>query len=175
MPDRDTPRAAAILVDGPADVDALLAEVTQACQAEGVRLRGLLMHREQVGQGCATEMIMVDVHTRARYPVSQPLGQGATGCRADPDGFARAGRVLHEARAEAAELVICNRFGSLEAEGGGFAEELLALMADGIPVLTAVSPRHQDAWARFTGGAPVLPAEPEAVQRWLKKIRPARS
>ena len=42
--------------------------------------------------------------------------------------------------------------------------ELLELMAEGVPVLTAVAPGYQDAWAAFSGHAAVLPADPAAVR-----------
>jgi hypothetical protein len=166
--DAHVPTAAAILADGRADVDALLADTVATLRAEGRRVRGLLMTYVGAAGDCSADMVLVDVDTRAAYPVSQPLGSGAASCRADPQGFARASRVLHDARAEHADLVVCNRFGGLEASGEGFVAELLALMAEGIPVLTAVSPKHRDAWDRFTGGAPLLPAEAAAVRRWLE-------
>ena len=45
--------------------------------------------------------------------------------------------VLRRALADKPDLVVLNRFGRLEAEGGGMSAELLDLMADGVPVLTA--------------------------------------
>ncbi|MFM1988736.1 MAG: hypothetical protein RJA99_1693 [Pseudomonadota bacterium] len=159
------PAAAAILDDGRAD--ALLASLADEARASGARVRGLLMIRAGARDDCAADRVLVDLDTLDEYPVSQPLGRGASSCRADPQGFARASRVLRDAREQAADLVVCNRFGGLEAGGGGFAAELLALMAEGIPVLTAVAPRHRDAWTRFTGGAPVLPADRDAVRAWV--------
>jgi nucleoside-triphosphatase THEP1 len=167
---------AAILDDGAADADALLARVAGGLRAEGRGVRGLLMTYVGERGDCSADMVLVDVDSGATFPVSQPLGAGASACRADPRGFADASRVLREARADAPDLVVCNRFGSMEAGGEGFTAELLALMADGIPVLTVVSPRHLDAWTRFTGGAAVLlPADEAAVRGWVAGAAPARS
>jgi hypothetical protein len=115
-------------------------------------------------------MVLVDIDTGAEYLVSQPLGRDSNACRADTQGFARASVVLRDALAAAPDLVVSNRFGGLEAEGGGFASELLALMAQGVPVLTVVAARHVAAWQHFTGGAALLPAEPGAVQAWLERF-----
>jgi len=60
-----------------------------------------------------------------------------------------------------------NRFGGLEASGGGFSAELLQLMLADIPLLTAVAARHVDAWQTFTGGSVLLPPRLDAVQAWL--------
>ncbi len=172
MPPDDTPpelRAAAIEDDGSCDVDALLADVAVRLQQAGRRVRGLLMTYPEGRDSCACSMVLQDLHTQQTYLVSQPLGSGATGCRADTQGFARASEVLRRAVDEAPDLVISNRFGGLEVKGGGFRQELLALLSGDVPVLTAVGSRYLAAWADFTGGATVLPARAEAVHAWLAR------
>ena len=168
---------AAILDDGRADADALLADAARAARASGRRVRGLLMTYVGARPDCAADMVLVDVETLDEYLVSQPLGDGAgaVACRADPQAFARASRVLRDARVQAPDLVVCNRFGGMEAGGEGFTAELLELMAEGVPLLTVVSPRHRGAWDRFTGGAAVLPAEPGAVRAWLDAVLAPRA
>lgn len=166
-----TATAAAILDDGSADVDELLAAAVDRHRKLGRQVRGLLMTFPEGRAGCVQPMVMVDVATGQTYTVSQDLGSGATGCRADLQGFARASRVLHMALDDA-ELVVCNRFGNLEADGKGFAAELLALLAAGIPLLTAVASRHRERWLEFSGGAALLPAEPQAIEAWLAALLP---
>ncbi len=166
--------AAAIEDDGSVDVDGLLAGVASAQRRAGRRVRGLLMTYPDRQAGCAGSMVLVDIETLQEYLVSQPMGSGSTSCRADTQGFARASRVLRDALEQSPELVISNRFGGLEAEGGGFSAELLELMASGIPLLTATKTVHLPAWQRFSGGATVLPAQAAAVSAWLDRVlRPA--
>ncbi|MDE2393954.1 MAG: DUF2478 domain-containing protein [Burkholderiales bacterium] len=160
--------AAAILKDGSADVDALLGEFAARQRAAGRRVRGLVMTRPGTDRTCAAPMVLVDVDSGEQFLVSQPLGGASGSCRADPQGFARASRVLRDAAGQAPDLVISDRFGSLESEGGGFAAELLALMAEGVPVLTAVAPAHAEAWQRFSGDAGLLPPRAEALAAWLE-------
>lgn len=159
--------AAAILDDGALDVDALLTQIVQELRQAGRHVRGLLMTYPDGREGCAAPMVLVDLATQDEYLVSQPLGRGSTACRADVQGFARASRVMRDALQAGPDLVVSNRFGGLEAEGGGFAAELLDLMAHGVPVLTVVASRHLQAWQRFTGSAAVLPADKAAVTAWL--------
>lgn len=161
------PRAAAILDDGSVDADALLASIVSAQRRAGRRVRGLLMTYPDGPQTCAAAMVLVDVETREEYLVSQPLGADSQACRADTQGFARASVVLRRAADEQPDLVISNRFGGLEAGGGGFCSELLELMSRDVPVLSVVSPRHLQAWEQFTGGATVMPPRAEAIDRWL--------
>lgn len=122
--------------------------------------------------GCAGAMVLVDLDTQEEYLVSQPLGRDSKACRADLQGFARASGVLRRAARQAPDLVVSNRFGGLEAEGGGFCAELLDILAQDLPLLTTVAARHVVDWQRFTGGATVLPARPEAVYAWLKATLP---
>ncbi|WP_395692835.1 DUF2478 domain-containing protein [Piscinibacter sp.] len=163
-------RAAAIRHDGSCDVDALLAEVAEAQRSRGRRVRGLLMAPAASGGDCLVEMVLVDVDKRDGYLVSQPLGRDSKACRADPQGFARASMVLRSAAAEEPDLVVCNRFGKLEAEGGGFSAELLEILSRDIPLLTVVSHHLVDDWQRFTGGeAALLPPTRAAVDAWLAR------
>lgn len=171
--DDELPLAAALHHDGSADVDALLAAVVDRQRRLGRRVHGLLMSYPDPQAGCAGPMVLVDIQTAEKYLVSQPMGRDSTACRGDPQGFASASGVLQRALEQRPELVVVNRFGALEAEGGGFASEFLALMAQGIPVLTAVKSRHLAAWERFTGGAPVLAADEGAVSEWLGRALPA--
>ena len=160
--------AAAILQRAGSDADALLAQAAARQRALGRRVRGLLMTYPEPAAGCAGPMVLVDLHEGTRFLVSQPMGPGSGACRGDPQGFAQASGVLRAALDEAPDLVVVNRFGALEAEGGGFAAELLELLARGVPVLTAVNERHLPAWQHFSGGAAVLPAEAAAVDAWLE-------
>lgn len=167
-------RAAVILDDGSADVDAQLAAFAAAQQRAGRRVRGLVMTHPGGDDVCGGAMVLVDVATGDEYLASQALGRGSSACRTDPQGFARASRVLREALSDAPDLVICNRFAGMEAGGEGFADELLALMAQGVPLLTVVAPRHLERWQRFSGGTPVLPIRVEAWARWLDETLRAR-
>lgn len=160
-------RAAAIVDDGACDVDALLASIARGQQRAGRRVRGVLMTHPDSDAGCAGAMVLVDLDTQEEYLVSQPLGRDSTACRADPQGFARASDVLRRAAMEAPDLVVSNRFGGLEAEGGGFCAELLEILAQDLPLLTTVAARHVADWQRFTGGTTLLPARAEAVTAWL--------
>ncbi|MBP7523030.1 MAG: DUF2478 domain-containing protein [Leptothrix sp. (in: Bacteria)] len=164
--------AVALLHDRSCDTDALLLEVARDLQARGLRVRGLCMTYPDRGsaEGCAGSMVLVDLSTGDEYLVSQPLGRDSKACRGDPQGFARASQVLRRALDEQPDLVVCNRFGEMEAAGRGFSNELLELLAAGHPLLTAVAPQYQDAWQRFTGGAAVLPARREAIDAWLASI-----
>ena len=168
--DDDRPAVAAIAHDGTSDVDALLGAFADRQRARGRRVLGLVMRHRAASEGCRAAMFLSDVDSGREYLVSQPLGADSTACRADPQGFALASAVFRDALEREPDLVVCNRFGALEAEGGGFAAELLALLERGIPVLTVVGPRRAEAWQRFVGEAAELPNDPAAWDGWLDAV-----
>lgn len=169
----DSIPVAAIHDDGGVDADALLASFVSAQQCAGRRVGGLVMRYRGARDDCACDMVLVDVSTGDEYLASQSLGSGSTSCRVDPQAFAHASRVLRSIGEPAPDLVVCNRFGNLERQRQGFASEMLALMARGVPLLTVVSTRHLEAWAEFTGGATVLRADVAAVAAWFDGVMTA--
>lgn len=170
-----TPRIAAIVHDHSGEPDGLLAAFAARQLAAGHRVRGLVhLPRESTASGKKRMALMDVTDPGSRYPISQALGAASCGCNLDPGGIADASVVLRRALQDHAELAIANRFGTLESEGGGMADELLALMLAGIPLLTAVKLPYVDAWRQFTGGTAIeLPAEEAALQAWWDACRNA--
>lgn len=162
--------AAIVYVDAAhgAAADALAADFAQRLLSQGWRVAGLMQqHLAAVGGG-KPALQLVDVRTGQAYPISQNLGTFSRACCLDTGGIAQASAVLRQALADRVNLAITNRFGELEATGGGFATEMAALAGEGIPVLTVVAEKHLDAWRRFTGGmGQELPVNLSALRDWF--------
>ena len=147
-------------------VDELIASFARSLTERGWRVRGLLQEICETGEACSISLI--DLAQGTRYPISQELGKFSTSCRVDPVGIAEASAVMRRAASEGADLVIFNRFAGLEAIGQGLAAEMLTIMADGIPLLTIVSPKHFAAWQNFTGGLYTeLDPRLDALESWF--------
>lgn len=168
---------AVVLQDGDEDADALLARFVAELQQSDWRVRGLIQPPRVPGQ--PRPMVVIDLEDESvRYDISNPRGSNARGCLVNPAAVADASAVLRRARLEGADLVVVNRFGTLEADGGGLVAEMRELLADSIPVLTVINPRYLEAWRNFTGGTGTeLPARMPALQAWFAQwsTRPARS
>ncbi|AMN47591.1 molybdenum ABC transporter ATP-binding protein [Steroidobacter denitrificans] len=168
---------AAIVSSEPEAADALLAEFAMRLGRQGWRVRGLVQHTRRSG-GKYKQMMLVDLNDpTSRFPISQDLGTGSSACRLDPAGIAAASIVLRNALRQKADLVIANRFGVLEATGGGLSDELLSLMSERTPLLLVVAERYLEAWRDFTGGEGVeLPPRIEVLEAWLLRCsRPTGS
>ncbi|MBN9421229.1 MAG: molybdenum ABC transporter ATP-binding protein [Candidatus Accumulibacter sp. 66-26] len=153
-------------------VDALLADFAFELRQEGRRVRGLV---QQVRGAGKAGTVLVDLADGVSYPLFQDLGPASAACAIDAGGIADASAALRRALFEGAalvDLVVVNRFGALEANGGGFADEMLALMAEGVPLLTVVADDYLLDWRSFTGRAGVeLAPALDALRNWFAGVR----
>jgi hypothetical protein len=148
-------------------IDEFLAAVAHRLRTEGVRLAGAI--QENAGNAACATMTLVDLGSRGRFSISQDLGPAALGCRLDPRGLAEAESPLAATIGDGADLVILNKFGKAEADGGGLRNTFVRAIEIEVPVLTAVRPPYTDAWTRFHGGLAVaLPPDVETVLAWCR-------
>lgn len=162
---------AALIDQGDGRANTLLQALAADLHTEGWQVHGLLRSDPDVAGGCARRMVLADVRNGEAFVISQDLGAESTACCLDESGIAAASVALRRAQASAVDLVVVNRFGKLEAVGQGFAAEMLALMADGVPMIVVVGSDHVDAWQHFTGGmAATLPLQPQALRAWCAAL-----
>ena len=151
--------------------DGVLAEFANQLREQGWRVRGVVQDNVVSDNNCGRQMVLIDVSDGSRFPISQNLGTGSASCCVDPGGVVAASVALRRGLTDGADLVIANRFGELEAGGGGFAAEMLALMAEGIPLLTVVNERYLEDWRRFTGNtAQELEPQRQSLDAWFAKL-----
>ena len=155
------------------EADALQRAWVQQLQHSGWRVGGVLQRCSTWPSGCK-RMQLLDVGSPQVFDISQDLGSAAKGCCLDPAGVVEASSVLRQALADGVDVVVTNRFGGLETQGGGFVAEIAALVEAGIPVLTIVAPQHLPAWRTLTGPlgqALEMPQGVQALDGWLASVR----
>ncbi|WP_297366533.1 molybdenum cofactor guanylyltransferase MobA [Acidocella sp.] len=163
---RRQPLSGAVVVARSEDGAPLLAAFAAEARARGARLGGLLQHGSKAGGDRPEDVTLVAQDTGEMFPILQRLGQGR-GCMVDEQAVCGASAALRRARDGGLAPVLVNKFGPLEAEGLGLADDMLALMADGAALLTTVTESRLAAWLRFCGGACTLLApEPAALEQW---------
>ena len=131
------------------------------------------------GEGLCSAMTLIDLASQRRVKISQDLGSKSEGCRLDAHGLSEIGALLERTLDQQIELLVLNRFGTAEAEGGGLRSTFVRAIDAGIPILTAVRPPYIEAWAEFHGGLAVdLPADLDRVLAWcggvVRDLRAAR-
>ena len=151
--------------------DGPMADFACSLHERGRKVCGLIQEQTRDGPGGARRMMLTDLESGERFDISQKLGAGSgPGC-VDPGVLAAASAALRRALAPDTDLVMVSRFGELEAAGGGFAAEMLELMGEGVPLLTAVGDKYLESWRCFTDGAGAeLPANLESLEAWFESL-----
>jgi hypothetical protein len=166
---------AAIVFDRDEAPDPPLIDFIAAARRRGVRVAGLV---QQHGGGPRErrDVQVRDLLSGATLPIMQDLGREAEGCRVDPNAIAFAAALLARALATGPDLLIVNRFGRLESEGGGMLAEIGRAFAEGVPLVACVPKRYLFAWNAFSGGLDEqLPPRFEAIEAWFEAIAPIPS
>ncbi|HEY0276247.1 MAG TPA: DUF2478 domain-containing protein [Paenirhodobacter sp.] len=163
-------KLAAVLFDPEMPVDAVMAEALADPLLHQRRVVGYLQGHEP-GTGCdCTDIVLHALHDGSRRKITQNLGAGSQGCRLDSAALAEVAGWVGTAMVNPPDLLVLNRFGKIEAEGGGFRTTLeQALMSD-VPVLLAVGRKHLGVWQAYSGDmAETLPCEVPAIRAFLRR------
>jgi nucleoside-triphosphatase THEP1 len=159
-------RSAAVVLPRGNTGHELLANFATALRQEGVKLGGLLQRGSKSGGDKPEDVMLMALDDGQVFPIMQRLSR-AGACTADPHGIAAASAALRRAVALRLAPVLVNKFGPLEAESEGLADEMLAVMAEGLPLLTTVAETRLDAWLRFCGGqCDLLGNDLPSLRRW---------
>jgi hypothetical protein len=169
MPDQDvSARVGVLLYDTSVEIDAILTEAVERIRARDLSVGGLLQRfGEQLANG-KYRMWVDDITTGESIRLDKPRGAGASACILDPDALAQAACMLRRTTETRPDLIIVNRFGHAEADGGGMRREIADAVCSGAVVLVAARFTYLDALAEFLGEPPmVLASSAAAIADWV--------
>ncbi len=162
-------RAAALLYTKESSNRDALAEFARELITRGWRVGGLVQEVFRAETGHKTRVDIIDVATGDRIPINRPSKAQILNksCSLDVSALAQSTAVLRQAIADRVDLLVVEKFGEQEQNGGGLAEEILTAMAEGIATVVAVPAGVIDTWDTFSGGsADLLPCSVPALWRW---------
>ncbi len=163
----ELPPLAAIVYPPGCAVDSLLSGLAADFIASGLEVAGVVQESRANVTGQCDTMLLRDTQDGSITGISEYRGAAASGCKLDARGLAAAAARMEAALASSPALLVLNRFGKAEIEGGGLRAVLSAALMRGIPVLTAVREANADGWRDFHQGMAVdLPPTREAVTAW---------
>jgi Protein of unknown function (DUF2478) len=137
-----------------------------------VRLAGLVAEDHGLPDRHCQAGYLRNLATGARFSIFHDLGPGAAMCQLDGSGAAAAAVGVESDIAAGCDLVLLNKFGKLEIAGDGLAGAFRAAISAGLPLLTSVSPAHDEAWRRFLYQEfAVLPPDPAMIDRWRHAVQ----
>lgn len=157
------------------DPDSLLNAFAADLNARGLHVVGMV----QAGQCADSSLSAVLLHSGETLLLAQDFDPAATGCRLDVGRLQNAGARVAEALEAGADLLIVNRFGKRERDGGGLGYLIERALQTETPVVIAVSDLRLDDWTKFAGDARVrLTCDRDALDAWwrgVSKESPAKS
>ena len=124
------------------------------------------------------DLLLENLATGEVTAIAEHRGKEARGCRLDVGILTDiAEAVASSLHADEPRLLVVNKFGKIEADGGGLREAIADAVHLGIPVLVGVPMRNLDRWRAFAGSFSVeLPADAAAIVDWLEsRGLPARA
>ena len=118
-------------------------------------------------QGRRTHIDSVDLATGDRVMINQRGQLDGASCTLDIAALVDAGAPLRRALISRPDLVVVEKFGEQEQSGGGLADDILQIIAEGLPILVLVPEPALESWRELTGSATAeVQCEAAALQRW---------
>jgi uncharacterized protein DUF2478 len=137
-----------------------------------VHLAGLVAENHGLADRHCRAGYLRNLMTGARFSIFHDLGPDADMCHLDGVGAVAAAATMQSDIAAGCDLVLLNKFGKLEIAGDGLASAFRAAITAGLPLLTSVSPAHDEAWRRFVDQEfAVLPPDPAAIDLWRHAVQ----
>jgi hypothetical protein len=132
-----------------------------------LRLAGVIAEDHGLADRACTAGYLRSLGSGERFQIFHDLGPGSRACHLAGEGALAAAVAVQRDIADGCDLVLLNKFGKLEADGGGLRDAFSEAIDCGVPVLTSVSPAFAAAWEAFAGSLfAVLPADENRIEAW---------
>jgi hypothetical protein len=132
-----------------------------------LRLAGVIAEDHGLPDRACTAGYLRGLGSGERFPIFQDLGPGSQTCHLEGGGALAAAVAVQRDIAAGCDLVLLNKFGKLEADGGGLRDAFSEAIEAGVPVLTSVAPAFAAAWEEFADSLyVVLPADADRIEAW---------
>ena len=151
--------------------DRAIARAIEPLRERGIALAGALqLESTDLPGRHPCDMLLQDLASGEITAIAEHRGREARGCRLDVSLLTDlAELVAYSLHSEEPRLLVVNKFGKIEADGGGLRGAIAEAVGLGIPVLVGVPARNLDRWRAFVGPLAVeLPAEPAVIAAWLE-------
>lgn len=142
---------AAIVYSDPGDIYSVMQAIADRLTDRGFVLAGFVQRNMPCPGRARCDMILEELSSGERFGISEDRGPNARGCMLDGDELMKAVASAARALDAGPDLLVVNKFGKTEGEGGGFRELIAGALSRDIPVLIAVPFRNLESWRLFAG------------------------
>lgn len=141
----------AIVYADSARASAMMRRVVDALSTLGASVAGYIQRDVEKPGRSRCDMVLENITTGRQLPISEDRGPGARGCQLDAHCLTAAMVELRNDLPASADLLVLNKFGKSEADGGGFRPLIADALERGVLVVLGVSWRNVEAWRAFAG------------------------
>lgn len=132
-------------------INALLLDICGHLIAQGAMLAGMVQINTMRPGRSHCDMLLEDLGSGERVEISEYRGPEARGCMLDVPQLMYALELATRALADPCDLLVVNKFGKTEADGGGFRPLINEALNRNIPVLIAVPAVSLPSWRHYAG------------------------
>jgi hypothetical protein len=151
--------------------DRAIARAIEPLWNRGIPLAGVIqLEPADMADRHPCDLLLKNLATGEVTAIAEHRGKEARGCRLDIALLTEVAEAVVEGlHADRPRLLVVNKFGKIEADGGGLRRAIAEAVDLGIPVLIGVPARNLGRWRAFAGSFAVeLPAESWAIVEWLQ-------
>ena len=155
------------------DIDALLSAVAESLTHSGWFVSGLIQEEAFRTPGsCCPATFVRHLADGTRTKISFDRGENSSGCRLDAHALTEAAGSVEAWLNGGAQVLIINRFGQSESDGGGLRGTIERGIELGLPVIVGVRQTYAAQWGEFHGGlATSLAFDKSKILNWaLEKL-----
>lgn len=136
-------------------IDGVLLGIAGHLTSEGLSLAGLVQIGKPRPGRSRCDMILQDLGSGSQVEISEDRGPLARGCMLAISQLMHALELATRSLDGACDLLVVNKFGKTEAEGGGFRPLIVEAISRDIPILIAVPASNIESWRHFAQGLAV--------------------
>lgn len=145
-----------------------IADLGYRLRHSGAAVAGVVPYRSATPREGKCTIEVEELASRFVLQLADDMTTHPFGCRIDPEALSEAAALISAALQKAASVVIFNKFGKLEAEGGGLRETIAEAIELGVPAIVGVPRRHIASWRQFTHGlAEEVQVGSQRLYQWL--------
>ncbi len=161
----------AVRYDKDFDTGVLLHKVARILRLRDVKLAGVIQNYTTTDRVARAPMNLVNLQSNSVFKISQDLGSESKGCMLDYQKLADVEGVLSQAITKNVDLIIINKFGKAESQGGGLMSCIVDAIYSDISVLTTVRAPYLEAWENFHGGSAMeFPPDERVITEWYSHL-----
>ena len=157
----------ALVYDDGAIAQDMLIRLVQGLREAGKSIAGTIQYDRARPDRRHCDMMLENLSSGENVRISEDRGPLASGCRLDRDAFARVEAAVRDTIDSGPSILIINKFGKTEIEGGGLRAVIADAIVKDIPTLVGVPSRNIVEWNKFVGEHACEARLEDELRRWL--------